>query len=1070
MSQTDSPIEPGGGPIAYMAGNRVAANLFMFAILVAGLVSLTGLGREAWHVFSFNHIEVSIAHPGATPEEVEESIVLKVEEQVRALDDVKSVKSVAAPGMASVRVEMKSGTDIDRALDEIESAVDRIQSLPAAAERPQVSEMTNRQSVVRLIVFGDVSERALKQLAQEVEDQLAALNEVSSVDTSGARNYEVSIEVPLLRLRALGLTLDDVADSVRRDSIDLSAGSVETQDGHVRVRTLGKSYVQQDFEEIVVVSKNDGTRLRLGDIADVRDAFQEADLIVRHQGKPAVFVEVYRADDENVDTVAEAVREHVASTVAPGLPDGVGITVWNDESQTYSERVDLLVKNGVLGLILVLVALALFLEARLALWVTVGLATTIVGALAVMLVFDIALNTITLFVFVLAIGIIVDDAIVVAEHIYHERRQGAPGVVAAVRGARRVRVPLTFAVLTSIVAFTPLFFLPGFIGEIWFPLPVIIIAMLLISLTESLLILPNHLSHLQGPGWTPAGSVERALANVQGFVDGKLNAFVEGPLDRLLRFATDQPLVTMAGAVGLFVVTVSLVPAGIVKTTYVDAVEGDYVVVTLEMPHGTTADRTREVAAELEAAGHRVVERFSQELPEGAPALLTGVIVTVGARPRVEGGGVIAEPTLNPEANVATVEFKLVGAEQRDITTGMVADAWRDEVGHMPYVRGVTFSGEVIDLGSPVEAVLSHPDPARLAEFATTVVDGLRQLEGVFDIRSDHAPGVKELQLALRPEGRNLGLTVEEVARQVRAAFFGTEALRVQRGGEEVRVYVRLPVRERKAITDVENYLVRTPGGGRVPISRVVSISPGISPPTIRRRDGQRVVTVTADVDPAVISSGEANSILAETILAELTAANPELTYTYGGEQQQQLDTLSSLYRGFAVAMFMIFALLATPLRSYSKPLIVMAVIPFGLVGIILGHVVLAVPIGATVLMGFLGLSGVVVNDSLIMIDFIDQRIREGAPTRTAIIEGAKGRFRPIFLTSITTFLAFTPLILERAIQAQFLRPFAASIGFGILVTTAILMVVVPALYTLRLGAVSRRGARNVAQDSVTVG
>lgn len=1068
VSRNNGPATVAPGPIAYMAGNSVAANLLMFAILIAGIVALTGLGRETWHVFSFNHIEVSMAYPGATPEEVEESIVIKIEEQVRALDNVKAVKSVAAPGMASVRVELKSGTDISMALDEIESAVDRIEYFPAGAERPLVREMTNRQSVLRLIVFGDVSERALKELAHQVEDKLGALEEISSVDTSGARRYEISAEIPLARLRALGLTLQDVADAIRHDSFDLSAGSIDTQDGQVRLRTLGKSYVQQDFEEIVVVSGDDGTRLRLGDIADVRDDFQEADLIVRYQGLPAVFVEVYRADDENVDTIAQTVHEHVAA-IAPNLPNGTGITVWNDESQTYSERVYLLLKNGILGLLLVLIALALFLEIRLAIWVTVGLATSIVGALAVMLVFDIALNTITLFVFVLAIGIVVDDAIVVAEHIHHERWQGFLGVVAAIRGARRIKVPLVFAVLTSIAAFSPLFFLPGFIGEIWFPLPVIITSILLISLAESLLILPNHLSHLPGPESPPVGGIDRFLASVQGFVDRKLSQFLEGPLDRALRFATDQPLVTMAGAIGVLVVTVSLVPAGIVKTTYVDTVEGDFVVATLEMPDGTTAERTREVAKEIEAAGRRVIERFSQTQPREAPQLLTGVIVTVGQRPRVEGGGVIAEPTLNPEANVATVEFKLVSAQQRDITTGDVADAWRAEVGILPHVRGITFSGEVIDLGSPVEAMLSHPDPEKLASFATTVVDGLRALEGVFDVRSDHAPGVREIQLQLRHEGRNLGLTVEEVARQVRAAFFGVEALRIQRGREEVRVSVRLPGQERNSITDVEDYLVQTPDGSRVPLSHVASLNSGVSPPTIRRRDGQRVVTVTADIDPAVISSGEANRILADTILDNLMAEDPRLSYTYGGEQQQQLDTLSSLYRGFAIAMFMIFALLAIPLRSYTKPLIVMAVIPFGLIGVILGHLLLAVPIGATVLMGFLGLSGVVVNDSLIMIDFIDERLRKGASARTAIIEGAKGRFRPIFLTSVTTFLGFTPLILERAIQAQFLRPFAASIGFGILVTTAMLIVVVPALYSLRLRLAPRSSTLGLADGTVPI-
>lgn len=1050
-----------------MAGNSVAANLLMFAILIAGIAALTGLGRETWHVFSFDHIEISMAYPGATPEEVEESIVIKVEEQVRALDNVKSVKSVAAPGMASVSVELKSGTDMNMALDEVESAVDRIESFPAGAERPSIREMTNRQSFLRLIVYGDVSERALKELARQIEDQLGALEEVSSVDTGGTRRYEVSIEVPLAHLRALGLTLQDAADAIRRDSLDLSAGSIDTQDGQVRLRTLGKSYVQQDFEEIIVVSRTDGTELKLSDIADVRDSFQEADLIVRHQGLPAVFVEVYRAEDENVDTVAQAVLDHIATTVTPNLPNGVEIAVWNDESETYSERVYLLLKNGILGFFFILIALTLFMEIRLAIWVVVGLATSIVGAMAVMLAFDVALNAITLFVFVLAIGIIVDDAIIVSEHIHRERRQGAPGVVAAIRGTRRIKVPLIFAVLTSAVAFSPVLFVPGFIGEIWFPLPVIVISMLLISLVESLLILPNHLSHLRDPGQPPASGIDRFFARGQGFVDRKLTQFLEGPLDRILQFATDQPLITMAGAIGVLVVTISLVPAGIVKTTFAGMVEGDFVTTTLEMPDGTTAERTREVTKEIEAAGRRVIERLSQTQPEGAPSLLSGVIVTVGQRPRVEGGGVIAEPTLNPEANIATIEFKLISAQQRDITTSEVADAWREEVGILPYVRGITFRGNVIDLGRPVEAVLSHPEPERLAAFATQVVDGLHALEGIFDIRSDHTPGIREIQLQLRREGRNLGLTVEEVARQVRAAFFGVEALRVQRGKEDVRVFVRLPIQERGAITDVEDYLVQTPDGSRVPLNHVVSLNVGTSSPAIRRRDGQRVVTITADVDSAVISGSEANRILADTILSDLTAVDPRLSYIYGGEQQQQVDTLGTLYRGFAIAMFLIFALLAAPLRSYTKPLIVMAVIPFGLFGLILGHLILAVPIGAMVIIGFLGLSGVVVNDSLIMIDFIDEQIRKGASARTAIINGAKKRFRPIFLTSVTTFLGFTPLILERAVQAQFLRPFAATIGLGILGTTAVLMVVVPALYSLHFRLIPKSSALDAMGGTV---
>ncbi|MDE0054696.1 MAG: efflux RND transporter permease subunit [Gammaproteobacteria bacterium] len=1044
------------GPVAYMASNRVAANLFMFAILAAGLVSLTGLERESWPAIKFNHIEVSITYPGASPDEVEESIIARVEEQVSSLDNVIAVKSLAAPGIASVRIELKSGTDISEAIAEIESAVARIQSFPAGAERPEIREMTSRQSIMRLVVYGDISERSLKELAYQIEDDLASLPAVSLVETTGVRNYEISIDVPLRELRALGLTLSDIAEAVRRSSLDLSAGSIDTRDAQVRVRTIGQRYDQHDYEQVVVLSRSDGTSVTLGDIANVGDVFQDIDLIVQHQDQPAAFVEVYRVEGEQVMDVATAVHQHVADAIVPSLPPGVNLEILNDESQVYSERVNLLLKNGFLGLLLVFVSLTLFMEIRLAVWVVAGLVTSFVGALAVMLVLDITLNPVSLLVFVLAIGIIVDDAIVVAEHIHLERKRGTPGVVAAIRGTRRIKVPLIFAVLTSIAAFTPILFIPGGIGEIWRALPIIIIAMLLISLFESLFILPSHLSHLPGPDWTPKNAFDRFFAGTQGLVDRGLNRFLHGPLDRALRFATEQPAITIAGAIGLLILSVSLLPAGIVPSKFADTVEGDFVSASLEMPEGTTARRTYEVAKEIEAAGKRVIERFSRERPEGEPPLLSGVTVTVGEPPRVEGGGLAPQPTLNPEANLAAIDFKLVASQQRDVSTEAVAQAWREEVGHMPHVRGISFSGQVVNLGNPVEAVLSHPDEDRLVQIATTVVNGLRGIEGVFDVRSDHTPGVREIQLELRPEADTLGLTVEDLARQSRAAFFGVEVLRVQRGREEVRVYARLPADERNSITDIEGYLILTPSGTEVPLSQVAVLKSGTSPPAIKRRDGQRVVTVTANVDPGVISGAEANAVLSDTILAELTASDPDLTHTFGGEQQQQLQSLGALYRGFVLAMFMIFVLLAIPLRSYTKPFIIMAVIPFGLVGIIFGHLIMGIAFSTTAIMGFLGLSGVVVNDSLVMIDFIDQRIKERGPTLEAIVEGAKGRFRPILLTSVTTFLGFTPLILERAIQAQFLLPFAASLGFGILATTSILMLLVPALYSARLRLVSR--------------
>ena len=1039
------------GPIAYMAENGIGANLLMFAIIAAGLMSLGGLDREAWPIIPLNHIEVSMSYPGATPEEVEEAIVARIEDQVSGLEDVKAVKSTAALGMASVRIQLRSGADMNLMLDDVKAAVDRITSFPSGAERPQIREMTNRQSAMRLIVYGDIPARSLKELTYRIDDGLTALDKVSDVKISGARDYEISIEVPLQQLRSLGLTLDDVADAVRASSLELSAGSIDTRESQVRVRTLGQRYQQHDFEDVIVVSRNDGTTLRLGDIARVQDGLAKSDLIIRHQNKPALFVEVYRAEGERIMDVAKAVKDHVANEVIPSLPEGTGITIWNDASYIYAERAQLLVKNGLLGLLLVFIALTLFLDLRLAVWVAVGLALSAIGALAVMLVFDLSLSSVSLFTFVLAIGIVVDDAIVVAEHIHHERKQGATGVVAAIRGARRIKTPLTFAVLTSVAAFTPLLFMPGGIGEVMRPVPIVLIGMLVISLVESLLILPNHLSHLPAPGWQPTNVVARLFARTQGSVDRSLRRFVDGPLDQAVRFATDQPVVTIAVTLGMLIISVSLLPAGIVKTSFSEEVEGDFVTASLVMTDGATAQRTYEVARELELAGLQAIQRFSLEQDEGAPPLVSGVTTTVGMGRYIESGGINPDPTLNPPANIATVEFKLSSVQERQVSTSEVVQAWRDEVGFLPYARSISFTASLLELANPVEIMLSHPDPARLVQAANSVVNGLRSLDGVFDVRSDHTPGVKEVQLELLPEAYTLDLTLEDLAQQTRAAFFGTEALRVQRGREEVRVYVRLPAEERIAITDVERYLVRTQSGAKVPLNQVAELGTGSSPTTIQRRDGQRIATIIADVNQAVISSAEANNALQAVILAELMDTYPDLTYIVGGEQQEQYESFDALNRGLILSMLVIYGLLTLSLRSYTKPFIIMAVIPFGLTGAILGHLILGIPFSSTSAFGFIGLCGVVVNDSLVMLDFIDQRLQEGAPSRTAIIDGAKGRFRPILLTSVTTFLGFTPIILERAIHAKFLVPFAASLGFGILFATAILMMLVPAITVIHL-------------------
>ena len=1067
MSADDLSPQETRGPIAYMARNGVAANLLMFFIVAAGLLSMNGIVQEAFPELSFEHVEITVPYPGATPDEVEESVVLKIEEQVAAVDGVREVSAVAAEGLASVMAGLRTGTDISRALDEIESAVNRIQTLPAGAERPEIREMTNRHSVIRLVLYGDVAERTLKELAYRTEADLASLPAVSYVETSGVRDYEISIEVARNRLRALGLTFADVVDAVRSGSLDLSAGSIETRDAEVRVRTTGRRYDEHDFEDMIVLSQSDGTALLLGDIADVRDGFQDSNQIARYNGQRAAFVEVFRSAGGQVLDVVAAVEEHLDRHVIPSLPAGVAIEIWSNEADVYEDRLNLLLKNGFLGLLLVLVALTLFLEIRLAVWVALGIAISFVGALAVMLLLGVSINTFSLFAFILGVGIVVDDAIVVADQVHTERRKGRSGVAAAIRGASRIKRPVIFAVCTTIVAFLPLLFVPGPIGSAIGSVAMILISVLVLSLVESLLILPNHLSHLPGPRDGPANFVDRFFARVQSLVDRSLRWFVEGPLDRGVRLATGRPAVVIAAGIGAMIICVALVASGIIGVIFIESVEADVVTASLEMPEGTPARRTGELAVELEAAGRRAIDALSLRRPAGAEPLLVGVNLAVGTEPRQLGGATVQEPSLNPRSNIATVEFKLLDAQRRDVSAAAFLEAWRQEAGSVAEARALTFTAEVFDLGLPVHVELAHPDPGRLDRIGDDVVARLREFEGVFDVRSDHAAGLQELQIELRTEARLLGLTLDAVARQVRSAFFGEEALRVQRNGEEVRVYVRLPEDERNAVADVEDYLIRLPGGGEVPLSRIASVDLGNSPAAISRKDGRRILTVTADVDPAVVTGGEVTNLLDTAILPRLADENPGLTFGFGGQQQQQLESFDALGRSFALALLAIYALLAIPFASYTMPLIVMAVIPFGIIGAVLGHLFMGISLSGTSMWGIIGLTGVVVNDSLVMIDFVNERLREGSPARTAVIDGAKARFRPIFVTSLTTFLGFAPLIFERSLQAQFLIPLGVSVGFGIVFATATMMLILPALTMVYLHAAALwRGSPDALPDS----
>jgi multidrug efflux pump subunit AcrB len=1029
------------GLMAWMARHPVAANLLMLLIVFAGLINMFTARQEVFPEINFDTIEVRVVYQGATPDEIEESIVQRIEEQVQGIDGIDRLYGIAAEGVGVVRAELVRGAQTSRKLDEIRSAIDRITTFPEQAERPEVREIVNRQRVMELAVFGDVSEAALRELAFRMKDELSSTPGISLAEVARVRNYEISIEVGNDVLRAYGLTLQDLAATVRRSSLDLPGGDIRTGTESILLRTKGRNYNRRDFENIVVIAARTGAGVRLADIATIDDGFRDEDLIMRYNGKPAAFVQVFRVGEEKVLDVVARVEDYLDTSLRPGLPPGLEVAVWRNDATEFNNRRDLLVKNGLLGLVLVLAALALFLDLRLAFWVSVGIFVAFVGAFAVMPLVGLSINMMSLFGFILAIGIVVDDAIVTGENIYSENERGRAPMEAAVAGAQRVALPVALAVSTTIAAFLPLLFVPGNVGKFLFHIPAIVILVLVISVLEAMLILPHHLARLRIVGHTPRTRIGALIADLRHAMDRQLKRFVDGPLDRALRFATLHYGVVIASACSILLLTLGVIAGGYVKFSFFPVVEGRYVTASLELPQGSTVEATLEAALELERAGRAAAEALPD--PSGR-SLINAVFVTVGRQEATGPGAAGALGLL--EGHKASVVIELLDPEVRSVTSYEFERAWRDAVGPLPQVQKLSFASNLINLGAAVQVQLTARTAEGLEQAATALQDELRRIDGVSGVRDDREPGKREVQFRLKPYARTLGITLESLAQQVRAAYFGAEAVRVQRGRDEVRVYVRLPDAERSSLADLNRYRIRTPAGDFVPLHELAEISLGYGTSTLLRIDGRRVTSVLAEVDPAIVTGAQVNARIVGDVLPRLQAEIPGLSYTMGGEQREQQQALPAIARNFALAVFCMYALLALAFRSYVQPAIVVAAIPFGLVGATLGHLLLGLSFGLTSLFGIVGLAGIIVNGSLVLVDFANEERSRGKSARDALIDAAKSRFRPILLTATTTFLGIFPLIIERSIQAQFLIPLAVSIGVGVLLGTALLMLLTPAL------------------------
>jgi multidrug efflux pump subunit AcrB len=1025
------------GAIAWFAENHVAANLLMIFLIFAGVLTLTTIKLEVFPETSLDRISITTQYSGASPAEVEEAVIRRVEERLAGLAGVKRIDSTAREGLGTIMIEVIKGWDVKSLLDEVKAEVDRITTLPDEAEKPVVREVTARVQVINIAVYGNVQESTIKYLTEKIKDDITNLPGVTLADIFGIRGGEVHVEISEKTLRRYDLTLGQVADTVRRASLDLPAGSVKTGGGEILIRTKGRRYYADEFRDIAIITRADGSKVTLDQIASVSDGFEDVDLFARFQGKPASVIQVYRVADQNALTVANKVKDYIAE-IKPQLPAGVDIEFFADMSDILRSRLELLLRNMTIGLVLVILILGTFLNIRLSFWVTLGIPISFLTGLAILPHFDVTINMISLFAFIMVLGIVVDDAIIIGENIFQEQEKGLPPLEAAKTGAIEVGRPVIFSVLTTMVAFAPLMMGGGMMGKLLRNIPLVVIVVLFGSLVESLFILPAHLSRSKQSRLIHNGKMKEKRTTRW------LKEFISGPYARAVSFCTRWRYATVALGIALLLVIAGMIQGGIVKFTFFPKVESDTLECSLTMPAGTPVERTIEVVRHLEEAARKTLEGADKKEPKGTPKLFQHSVALIGTQIGDNHGGMST-----PGGHLAHIWIQVLKGEKRKASTAKLAVQWRNAVGTIPDVDSMTFKSILHSAGKSVEVHLSLEDYDNLLAAADDMKEELKNYPGVYDVSDSFLPGKKEMQLKLKPAARSLGVTLNDLAQQVRHAFYGAEALRMQREKDEVKVLVRYPEDERKSLGYVEEMRIRTPDGSEVPFSLLADVTMKQGYVSIERTQRKRVIKVYADVDETVTNANEVRNTLEKGFLQDLKFQYPGLRYSIEGEGKEQKESLDDVRLGFIFALFCIYALLAVPFRSFTQPLVVMAAIPFGIVGAVLGHLIMGLNITILSLFGVVGLAGVVVNDSLVLIHATNRLRREGASAQEAVTQAGGLRFRAIILTSLTTFGGLMPMILERSLQAKFLIPMAVSLGYGVLFATIITLLLIPCFYLI---------------------
>ena len=1029
--------------IRWFANNSVAANLLMIVLVLGGIFGALTTNQEEFPNFEIKVINVFVPYLGAAPIEAEKAVCIRIEEAIEGVEGIERVYGTAIEGGCSVAAQLFSDADDITASNEIKSRVDAINNLPIETEKPNVSKVAFTRRVLQIALFGDATERELKELGRELRDKIAATEGISQVAVEYTRPYEISVEVSEDTLRRYGLTLQQVAQSIRTGALDMPGGTLKTENGEILIRTMGQAYLGAEFSDLVVMTRLDGTRVTLGEVADIRDSFEEGDLLAAFNGASAVMVNVSQVGSEDLIAIAADTKE-IVRQFDRELPEGISTNIWIDTSLELQERMSVLLKNAAGGLLLVLVILALFLQFRLAMWVAIGIPVAMMGTLAIVPFTDLTISTMTVLGFILVLGIVVDDAIVVGERVYAHEQMNKEPMQAAVEGTWEVSVPVIFGVLTTIAAFLPLIMVDGQMSGFFAPLGWIVIFALICSIIESQLILPSHLAHRS-----------RKIA-VTGFA-GQWNKFQGGLAKGLQDLAnkTYRPFLessirwryaTATTCLGLLILAFALIASGRVNFGFFPAIEGNRIYASLELPEGVAAETTLKAALQMQRGAQALNEEIVANYALSQP-LVRNTLSSVGQKVDRNGPG---EPPGPGRSNLAEIVIDIIPfAERGNLSAKEIANRWRELVGPIPDAVKLSFDASTFSAGEPIEFRLQGTDIEKLRSAAEELKYELSSYPGIFDVADTFRSGKQEIQLNLLPEARNLGLTLNDLASQVRNAFYGVEAQRIQRGQDDVRVMVRFPESERASVGDLEDMYIRTPEGSQVPFYSVAQFEVGRGFSEIRRLDGQRVVEVSADVDRTMATPENIMADIKNNVIERLRQNYPSVVFDVGGEQEERNSSFISLGIGLLFSCLVIYGLLAIPLQSYLQPAVIMSVIPFGAVGAIVGHYVLGVQLMFFSALGIVALAGVVVNSSLVLVDYANRQRREGMDALSAICIAAVTRFRPIILTSVTTFVGLIPLMTTTTPATGPFLPIAISLAWGVLFATVITLLLVPCLYMM---------------------